>query len=420
MPALPLSHASSPPEQPAIARYVQALDALDAVPDGGDLSDMLFAAAHARDDVAADLAGGADRSAESLSQLAAQDTRLRERAKRFGTQAGLGAFTAWRDALQPEAAAWWWMLDAPEEPTPHPLWPVLSGALITLAVSLATDVSLRLLAGRPDLLGLLSTFAQAVLALLAGSAFTRVGSEKVESLLGQLHVARARHPAWKTLLAAALLLVVVALWSAMPRLARWYSDRGMQRLQHGEVAAARDAFDRAVRLDPGLADAHYNLAVAHEELLDFDLAIPEYQLAIRLNDGHYPAYNNLARLYLLRKGDGASALALTGRALAKNPVEASVRYSLLKNRSWAQWQLGHLLQAEEGLKEAIAIPPAGHAAAQCLLAQVLEAHRPPSDEQARGAAEAWTQCVALAADPNEVVEPVWLSLAEERLRGAPR
>lgn len=407
----------------AVARYALALDALDVLegrPDGADLAETLTTAACARDDVAQALARGP--GAEALRQVAAQDARLREQAKQFAGNAGLAAFAARRDALQPPAAAWWWFVDVPAEPddSPHPLWPVVSGALITLAVSLATDVSLRFLAGRPDLLGLLGTFTQAALALLAGSAFTRVGGEKVERLLGHLHVARSGHPAWKTLLAAALLLVVVLLWSALPGMARWYSNQGMQRLLSGQVAAARDAFDRAVRLDPSLADAHYNLAVAHEELLDFDLAIPEYQLAIRLSDAHYPAYNNLARLYLLRKNDGASALALTVRALAKQPADAAVRYSLLKNRAWAQWQLGHLLQAEEGLKEAIALPPAGHAAAQCLLAQVLEAHRPPTDEQASAATAAWAQCVALAPDPNEVVEPVWLSLAEERLRGAAR
>ena len=115
-----------------------------------------------------------------------------------------------------------------------------------------------------------------------------------------------------------------------------------------------------------------------------------------------------------------SALALTGRALAKNPADTKARYSLLKNRAWAHLQLGHLLQAEEGLNAAIALRPNSAAAAQCLLAQVNEARRPASDALAQAASAAWAQCVALAPDPDEVVEPVWLSLAEERLRGASR
>lgn len=402
------------------AHYAQALDALDSAPEPADLSARLFAAACARDEVARALARGENRSAEALRQVAALDTRLRQQARRFGPRADLRVLADWRDALQPAPSAWWWSLDALAAPaaSPHPLWPVLAGALITLAVSLATDVSLRFLSGRPDLLGLLGTFTQAMLALLAGSVFTRVGGEKVEKLLDRLHIARASHPAWKTMLAAALLLVVVALWSALPAVARLYNDFGVRLLLRGEVAAARNALDRSVRLSPSYAPGHYNLAVAHEELLDHDLALTEYQLAIRLDERLYAAHNNLARLFLLRKGDGASALALVERALAKNPAETDVQYSLLKNRAWAQLLLGHPLQAEQGLKQAIALRPQGGAAAHCLLAQVYEKHRTPTDEQKRAAADAWAQCAALAPDAREVVEPAWLSLAEERLRGA--
>jgi len=420
--AAPLPLAAPPPDrlEEITARYAQALDALDSSPERADLSARLFSASCARDDVARALAGGKNRNAEALRHVAAQDTRLRQLAKQLGAQADLRALADWRDALQPAPTAWWWSLDAlaAPAPSPHPLWPVLAGALITLAVSLATDVSLRFLSGRPDLLGLLGTFTQAMLALLAGSAFTRVGGEKVERLLDRLHVARSSHPAWKTLLAAALLLIVVALWSALPTVARLYNDHGVRLLLRGEVAAARNALDRAVRLNPGYAQGHYNLAVAHEDLLDHDLAISEYQLAIRLDERLYAAYNNLARLYLLRKGDGASALALVERAMAKNPAEPDVKYSLLKNRGWAQLLLGHLLQAEEGLKQAIALRPQAGAAAHCLLAQVFEKHRAPTDEQRKAAHAAWMQCVALAPDAREVVEPAWLSLAEERLRGA--
>ena len=404
----------------ATARYASALDALDAtVTDAGLLADV-FAAAHARDDVAQALAAGAVCSPDALRDVVALDARLRERATRLGARLDARTLADWRGALQPPPSAWWWSLDTLASPArePHPLWPVLAGALITLAVALATDVSLRFLSGGPDLLGLLGTFAQAMLALLAGSAFTRVGGEKIEQLLDRLHVARSRHPAWKTMLSAALLLVVVGVWSAMPAMARLYNDHGVKLLGRGEVAAARDAFERAIRLDTGDPAAHYNLASAQEQMLDHDLAIGEYQRAIRLDERMYPAYNNLARLYLLRKGDGASALALVERGLSLKPPEQDVMYSLLKNRGWAQLLLGHLLQAEEGLKQAIALRPQGGAAAHCLLAQVLEKHRMPSDPQKQAASAEWAQCVALMPDGREAVEPSWLSQAEERLRGA--
>lgn len=417
---LPLGPPAAAHVGEATARYAEALDALDATATDAGLAGGLFAAASARDAVARALAGDALPSAEALRKIAALDARLRERAARSGARVDAQALADWRAALQPPPAAWWWSLDTLAAPArePHPLWPVLAGALIALAVSLATDISLRFLSGGPDLLGLFGTFTQAALALLAGSAFTRVGGEKVEQWLHRLHVARSGHPAWKTLLSAALLLVVVGLWSALPAVARLYNDHGVRLLARGEIAAARDAFERAVRLHSSYPQARYNLAVAYEEMLDHDLAIGEYQRAIRLDERLYAAYTNLARLYLLRKGDGASALALVERGLALNPKEPDVMYSLLKNRGWAQLLLGHLLQAEEGLKQAIALRVQRGAAAHCLLAQVLEKQRTPSDAQKQAAAAAWAQCVALAPDKGEVVEPAWLSLAEERLRGA--
>jgi len=402
------------------ARYAEALDALDATATDSGLLAVVFAAARARDDVLRALAGGVVGSPDALRNVAALDARLRERATQLGARLDAHALADWRAVLSPPPGAWWWSLDAlvSSAREPHPLWPVLAGALIALAVSLATDVSLRFLSGGPDLLGLLGTVTQAMLALLAGSAFTRVGGEKVEGLLDRLHIARSGHPAWKTMLSAALLLVVVGLWSALPSVARLYNDHGVRLLQRGEIAAARDAFERAIRLHSSYPQARYNLAVAHEEMLDYDLAIGEYQRAIRLDERLYAAYNNLARLYLLRKGDGASALELVERGFALKPTQPDVTYSLLKNRGWAQLLLGHLLQAEEVLKHAIALRAPSGAAAHCLLAQVLEKHRIPSDEQKQAAAAAWAQCVALAPDKREVVEQAWLSLAEERLRGA--
>jgi hypothetical protein len=215
----------------------------------------------------------------------------------------------WRDALQPAPSAWWWSLDALAAPaaSPHPLWPVLAGALITLAVSLATDVSLRFLSGRPDLLGLLGTFTQAMLALLAGSAFTRVGGEKVERLLDRLHIARSTHPAWKTMLAAALLLIVVTRGA---RCRRW---RGVQRFRRSPAAARRSGTARNARpFGPTQPELRAGALQPRRgpRVLDHDLALTEYQLAIRLDERLSPPQQPRPAV---SAAQGVAALALVER-----------------------------------------------------------------------------------------------------------
>lgn len=50
----------------------------------------------------------------------------------------------------------------------------------------------------------------------------------------------------------------------------------------GHFAEAIPKLTQAVREEPGLRDAHYNLAVAYRRMGDLDRAIAEYQVALQL------------------------------------------------------------------------------------------------------------------------------------------
>lgn len=406
--ARPSLDAAAPVVDERVAAYQRALEALDREgPEG--LPQRALAAILAREALAGSVADRGALAPAALARIAELDARLRAKAPDLAAAVGPAALAGWRAVVQPPETSWWWSLDESAASKSNPLWAVLAAACITLALSLAAEISLRFLAGGPDFLGVLSSLSQALLALLAGSTFTRAGGRWVERGLARFDVGSQSQGALKTALALVALLVIIGLRLSLPEVARLYNDRGVRLQQEGRVASARQSFERAIRLHPDYAAAHYNLAAAHEETLEYDAALSGYQRALRMDERLYPAYNNLARLYILRRGDPASALELLDAALAVAPPEAEVRYSLHKNRGWANFGLGYLGQAEDDLRQALTLRDDG-AAAHCLLAQVLEARGDP------GATDGWELCVAFAPGQEHEVEASWLALARERLR----
>jgi tetratricopeptide (TPR) repeat protein len=196
--------------------------------------------------------------------------------------------------------------------------------------------------------------------------------------------------------------------TSLPWVARFYNNRGVRLQQEGQLKAAIQNYQRALTLNGGYAAAHYNLADAYEEIPNYDRALDEYQRAIDADLMFYPAYNNLSRLYILRRRDSGAALRLLDRAMSLKPQEPSVQYSLYKNYGWANFELHNPGQAEQNLRLAIGLYP-GRGAAHCLLAQVLDGQGKPADAMSE-----WESCSAYSA--NEDVEPEWRSEARERLR----
>ena len=212
---------------------------------------------------------------------------------------------------------------------------------------------------------------------------------------------------WIIPLAIAGTMIALASVKSLPSIARSYNNRGFQLQQRGQINAAIEAYRLALRLNPGYPDAHYNLADAYEEIPDYDKALEEYQRAINADFQFYQAYNNLSRLYILRRRDYGAALRLLDRALNLKPQEPSVLYSLYKNYGWANFELHHLGQAEQNLRLAVALN-SERGAAHCLLAKVLDAQ-----ERAAVALAEWEACVAYSS--QEEVEPEWRNEAQERL-----
>jgi serine/threonine protein kinase/Tfp pilus assembly protein PilF len=200
---------------------------------------------------------------------------------------------------------------------------------------------------------------------------------------------------WAVRLAGALLFLVV-FWASLPSAARWLNNRGANLQQDGQVTRAIEMYRIALRLNSDYAEAHYNLADAYEEICDYDKAIEEYQQAIRSDASFYQAYNNLSRLYILRRSDYSAALRLLDHALNLQPQEPSVQYSLYKNQGWANLGLHLFGQAELDLRHALTLEHS-RGAAHCLLAMVLEAQGKRS-----AAMREWEPCAAYGSADRDV------------------
>jgi tetratricopeptide (TPR) repeat protein len=213
----------------------------------------------------------------------------------------------------------------------------------------------------------------------------------------------------RTLAIAVTLLfaTVAAIGEMLPRAARHFNNRGVELQEKGELKSAIDEYQRAVLLRPSYAEARYNLADAYEEIPDYDKAVEEYQKAVDSDVTLYAAYNNLARLLIIRRKDPAAALRLIDRAWSSNPQETSVQYSLLKNSGWANFDLQNYTRAEQDLRHAVELQPS-RGGAHCLLAKLLRA-RGKGDE----AKLEWESCLGYSRQPE--VEPEWRNEAQEQL-----
>jgi len=299
----------------------------------------------------------------------------------------------------------------------------VSGALLpwllaSIALSLSTDVLRRFLSdGWPDLACLViqSVFVLVAIAVVAVTivSMMRPANALLARAVGPSGTS-ARHRVRRAIVLTGIALVIaLALRLSLPAFARYYNERGIrfQYRDQPDLSRARESYQRATKLLPHYAQAHYNLATVQEDLQP-EKAIEEYRLAITQDSRMYPAYNNLARLYLLRGKDDdyESALTLLNQAVDLAPQDENIQYSLNKNLGWASYYRKHYAMAEDYLRKAVAVRgQQGGAAAHCLLAYVLKA------QGKAGVADECFDCVSLA--PGEAdVEAKWLSDAQECLK----
>jgi tetratricopeptide (TPR) repeat protein len=98
----------------------------------------------------------------------------------------------------------------------------------------------------------------------------------------------------------------------------------------GDFTAAASAFRQAIAIDPGLAEAHYNLGLAclgKSKNPDWSGALPEFKTAVQLRS-NYPEALNMVGVGLLETGQPALALPQFQSALLLTPNSAELHFNL--------------------------------------------------------------------------------------------
>lgn len=117
-----------------------------------------------------------------------------------------------------------------------------------------------------------------------------------------------------------------------------------------EGAIAR--YQKAVQLNPGFAEAYYNMGNAFQDLEMADQAIDAYRKVLDLDPANVNVYNNMG-IILQESGDRSAALQCFQKALDLEPESARTCYNLA--RLWAA--RGNHAEATRYFKKAIAIQP---------------------------------------------------------------
>jgi tetratricopeptide (TPR) repeat protein len=88
--------------------------------------------------------------------------------------------------------------------------------------------------------------------------------------------------------------------SDLTALGLYYSNRGAEMIQSGDVQSAAEWLGTATRLAPHLPGTWVNLGVARRRLGDLEGAEGAYLRALEVGERFFPAYRNLAALYKVR------------------------------------------------------------------------------------------------------------------------
>jgi tetratricopeptide (TPR) repeat protein len=316
---------------------------------------------------------------------------------------------SWQSSIKPASNAWWWSLDQIQKKSGGSniewLWGFLIAACFVISLGLILDVMPKLLLDGPDLLGAIAIIFQSFLvALSAGGTFTSMGKEILDGMLQKANIPFRFWQAAKLCFATTILIVLFIFRLSLPNLAIFYNNYGLSQYEVGNLSSAEQNFLRAIKMNPGYKEAHYNLGLVYEDIHDYAKARAEYNLALlgRLD----AANNNLGRLYILDKDyDAAISVLLPGLIT----TDKEIRYDLLKNLGWARLMQGRYEEASTYLLEAKTLAPE-KAPAHCLLAQIFYKNNLPTEE-----IESWSYCLMYATNQN-VDEDTWLNLARQRMQ----
>ena len=113
-----------------------------------------------------------------------------------------------------------------------------------------------------------------------------------------------------------------------------YINRGIAFRRAGNLDLAIRDYDEAIRLNPSAADAFNNRGNAYRDREQFDLAMHDYDEALRLNPRYAHAYNNRG-IISLERDDATSADEDFSRAIREDPSYANA----FRNRGLARLDL---------------------------------------------------------------------------------
>jgi Tfp pilus assembly protein PilF len=130
----------------------------------------------------------------------------------------------------------------------------------------------------------------------------------------------------------------------------------------------RQALEEATAIDPRFTAAQTMLAGLYEELGDYDRAIERYRSVLAVNPSDPVVLNNLAGVLAVHKHAPAEALPLAQKAYLAARRSALISDTL----GWVYYLLGHHVDAEEYVGEAVKMAP-DHAEIQLHLAHVYSA-----------------------------------------------
>jgi Tfp pilus assembly protein PilF len=391
----------------ALNRYETALSVLKEA-DNNPSDEAILGVLLARDAVRVALADITEIPQEKLLFITELDSCLKKQSRLIAQAIQL---CDWCASFNPPKESWWWFFEAPS----HRLdrfdwvWNTLTVTSLTASISLVVDISSRFLTGQPGFFGSLAVISPSVLTLLtAGGVLTEAGRTGIEKALSRLGVKYYLWQEVKLGLSGLLLLSLIAFRASLPQISGYFNQRGLYNYTTGDWASAQSDYERALSLDSENAEAHYNLGRLAEDLNDLDKARTQYRLAAQSGLG--AAYNDLGRLYIQeKKFSEAVFLLLKLKEMDQVQTDRKLNYALLKNLGWARLGQQRYIEAENHLREAIALDKF-RASAHCLLAQVLEGKR-----DSKSAIKEWETCLGYANPHDDPQEDTWVQMARQRL-----
>lgn len=140
------------------------------------------------------------------------------------------------------------------------------------------------------------------------------------------------------------------------KLAEAFDLRGAAYRSQGEINLAIADYNQAIKLNPKFAQAYHNRGVAYDHKGDFDRAIQDFDHAIKLKPSPL-AHFNRGNAYL-GKSAYEQAIDDYNQAIRLKPDFAAA----YDNRCWARAVTGVLKPALEDCNQAIRLAPPGNAA----------------------------------------------------------